>query len=86
MKKELLQRIEESQVISFDIFDTLIMRKTLYPEDVFDIVQEKAEQQEIAIKDFKLLRQRADTENPYILPDIYQIYAHTLHLKSQSYT
>ena len=76
MKKELLQRIEESQVISFDIFDTLIMRKTLYPEDVFDIVQEKAEQQEIAIKDFKLLRQRADAENPYILPDIYQIYAH----------
>ncbi len=76
MKRELLKQIEETQVISFDIFDTLIMRKTLYPEDVFDIIQEKAERQGIAIKDFKSLRQRADTENPCILPDIYQIYAH----------
>lgn len=40
-KKELLQKINEYDAVSFDVFDTLLMRKALYPEDVFEIVERK---------------------------------------------
>lgn len=74
MKKDIFDEIEKAEIISFDVFDTLIMRKTLYPEDVFDIVQRKAEQLGIMVQDFKKLRKKADDENPHILPTIFQIY------------
>ena len=38
---ELLQIVDEYDAVSFDIFDTLIMRKTLLPEDVFAIAEQK---------------------------------------------
>lgn len=41
-KKKLWEDIKSHEVISFDIFDTLLMRKTLYPTDVFDIVEYRA--------------------------------------------
>lgn len=41
-RKRLWECIESHDLISFDIFDTLIMRKTLYPMDVFDIVEYRA--------------------------------------------
>ena len=40
-RAELIHAISEHEIISFDVFDTLIMRKTLYPEDVFEIVQNR---------------------------------------------
>lgn len=76
MMNDIFKEIEKAEIVSFDVFDTLIMRKTLYPEDVFDIVQRKAERLGISIQDFKNLRKRADDENPYILPTIFQIYDH----------
>lgn len=41
-KRTLMHEIEKHDVICFDIFDTLLMRYTLYPSDVFDIVEERA--------------------------------------------
>lgn len=41
-RKRLWECIESHDLISFDIFDTLFMRKTLYPMDVFDIVEYRA--------------------------------------------
>ena len=41
-KDALWSCIEAHDVISFDVFDTLLMRKTLYPMDVFDIVEHRA--------------------------------------------
>lgn len=35
-------QIIKADVISFDLFDTLIMRKTYLPTDVFDLVEERA--------------------------------------------
>ena len=40
-KEELLEKIEQYEVISFDIFDTLITRAVLYPADVFELVEHK---------------------------------------------
>lgn len=37
----LLELAYQYDNISFDIFDTLIMRKTLFPEDVFQIIEKK---------------------------------------------
>ena len=37
-KEEVLEKINKADVISFDLFDTLIMRQTLSSEDVFQYV------------------------------------------------
>lgn len=48
------------EYISFDIFDTLILRNVLKPEDVFDIVEEKYNcLNKTKIKDFKEKRMQA---------------------------
>lgn len=52
--------IDESQVVSFDIFDTLLMRKVLYPIDVFKLVEKKAKQKNLNIKDFHKIRREAE--------------------------
>ena len=40
-----MEIISKYDVVSFDIFDTLIMRKTLTPEDVFFYSPEQDKQQ-----------------------------------------
>ncbi len=52
--------IDESQVVSFDIFDTLLMRKVLYPIDVFKLVEKEAKQKNLIIKDFHKIRREAE--------------------------
>ncbi len=42
---ELLKRIEQYEIISFDIFDTLIMRKVYLPTDIFSIVERKLQKE-----------------------------------------
>ncbi len=37
-RKELFEKADKAKVISFDLFDTLLFRRTAEPEDVFDIV------------------------------------------------
>ena len=37
--EDLKKAIEKHTVISFDVFDTLMMRKILYPEDIFTVVE-----------------------------------------------
>lgn len=44
-KDHLFKLIDRCQVISFDIFDTLLMRKVLIPSDIFEIVEQKLKQQ-----------------------------------------
>lgn len=70
----LLEKIDRYDVISFDIFDTLLMRRTLIPEDVFTIVEEKALAEGIELPDFKNIRIKAQLDNGLINPDIYEVY------------
>lgn len=51
--------IDAHDVISFDIFDTLVMRKTLYPSDIFDITEERAKNIGISVPGFKMNRVKA---------------------------
>lgn len=39
--EDLKKEVERHDIISFDVFDTLIMRKVLYPTDVFSIVEKR---------------------------------------------
>lgn len=39
--KELRDKVDKADIVSFDIFDTLIMRKIFSPEDVFRLLGEK---------------------------------------------
>jgi len=71
---ELQREIDSHEVISFDVFDTLIMRNTLYPMDVFDIVEERAKEQGICVLDFGKTRALAEQSVDCISPNIYQIY------------
>ena len=40
-KKQLLEAIDQHDVVSFDVFDTLIKRAVLQPNDVFEMVEER---------------------------------------------
>lgn len=72
-KDDILIAIKEHDVISFDIFDTLIMRRTLSPEDVFEILEYKLQSQLPGL-DFVKNRRKAILENNIPNPNIYQIY------------
>lgn len=85
-KSQLLKRAEGYDVLSFDIFDTLLMRKTLVPEDVFTIIGSKAAERKINIPDFKDVRMRAQLESGLSNPDIYEIYdclQETVHISDE---
>lgn len=63
-KEELKTLIEKHDAISFDIFDTLIMRTTLDPLDVLDYTEEELrENYHIDIKDFYKKHRNADYES-----------------------
>ena len=40
-REDLERELERHEVVSFDVFDTLVMRKVLYPTDIFTIVERK---------------------------------------------
>lgn len=71
-------QICECDVVSFDIFDTLLMRKVLYPTDIFYIVEKKAKEQKVIHSDYNFYQERIQTERELYLqinPTIYEIYA-----------
>ena len=74
-KKILERMIYEYDVISFDIFDTLIMRLTLEAEDVFDIVSRVIEKKyELDIPDLKKKRRTAELDSKEgTVENIYEI-------------
>lgn len=61
-KEDLINKIDEYDAISFDMFDTLVMRKTLEPVDVFGIVEERLKQKGIVSHNFKKKRRSAELE------------------------
>ena len=63
---DLRQRIEEEihahTYISFDVFDTLLVRKTLFPEDVFSLTEHRARQAGFKLTGFAATRQRVEQD------------------------
>lgn len=73
-EKKLLEQIDNHEAISFDLFDTLIMRKNLEPIDLFDIVDKRIQKKGILLENFKKIRREAELQargkNIYIIYDI----------------
>lgn len=73
---ELAGLIEKYDNISFDLFDTLVMRKVLFPTDILDITYQKLKSKGIYVDHFKELRIKAEMEakgeNIYVVYNILQ--------------
>ena len=67
---------DKHRVVSFDIFDTLLIRKTLYPKDIFGIVERAMMSEENNISNFAMLRMKAEGSlyEKGKNPNIYEIY------------
>ncbi len=71
-EEDLKEEIQKHDVISFDVFDTLIMRRVLEPEDVFVLVEEwgKNEGYDVPFKSWRMAAEKVCTGVP-ALDDIY---------------
>lgn len=70
--KKLRGEIDSHDIISFDIFDTLLMRKTLVPEDVFLILEDRAARAGYVMEN--LARIRVEEQLKLFNPDLREIY------------
>ncbi|MGQ8873599.1 hypothetical protein [Paenibacillus sp. TSA_86.1] len=71
---DLRSRIDANNTICFDIYDVLLMRKTLTNEDMLTIVEDKLRRRGIEIPDYIKMRQLAQseiTQANYTIDDIY---------------
>jgi HAD superfamily hydrolase (TIGR01549 family) len=75
--QNLIDAIDAHEVISFDVFDTLLMRKCLYPKNVFDIIDLIQVVVKLPVNSsFTQLRQDAERALYTTIghPTIYEIY------------
>lgn len=56
----MIRRISKYQIVSFDIFDTLLKRDVYKPTDVFQVVQQEAKEKYNIDSDFKRVRIEAE--------------------------
>jgi len=78
-KEDLIKMSSDSDVISFDLFDTLVMRKTRSYTDVFELLDIKLHDEGIIIPDFAKRRLFSEKElSKDKPPRLEQIYDHVL--------
>ncbi|MCD7979076.1 MAG: hypothetical protein LUF31_00665 [Fusobacterium sp.] len=76
INRETLQnKIDAYDIITFDIFDTLLMRKTLQPKDIFSLVEVRARKEKNIQCDFEKNRILAEQKLlASFIPNYLQIY------------
>lgn len=80
-KQKLMNSIDASDVVSFDIFDTLVMRKTVSYTDVFELLDLRLRNQGIYIPDIAKVRLYAEKElSKNGAPKLETIYERVLEL------
>ena len=73
---EIRRLIRESDLVSFDVFDTLLLRQTLYPQDVFELVERKGKKLGYPAEGFSARRAEAEQEEEFASLDrIYELLA-----------
>lgn len=74
-KMQLTQMIKDQDVLSVDLFDTLIMRQTLLPSDVVELVDCKLREQGIVIDGFVQRRMQSEKKLSQMkAPQLVEIY------------
>ena len=75
----LLGLIDAHDVISVDLFDTLVMRRTLFPADVYEIVNLRLREEGILLDNFPQRRLEAEKELcKSTFPTLLEIYQYIL--------
>jgi predicted HAD superfamily hydrolase len=82
--KSLINLIDEHDVISFDLFDTLIMRRVLLPPDIFDLVEVALIKKFGSNFDFKAKRIKAEYSCYNEIGEFFNIFEVYSELKKQS--
>lgn len=78
-KCELLSLIDAHDVISVDLFDTLVMRRTLFPTDIYEIVDLRLREEGIILDNFPQRRLEAEKELcKSTFPTLLEIYQYIL--------
>lgn len=82
-KAELEERIKDADVVSFDLFDTLVIRQTLYSDDVAEYVGVRLREKGICSSDFiaDFSRKRLQSEKELSrrsVPSLTEIYQNML--------
>lgn len=78
-KKQLEQMINEQDVLSLDLFDTMIMRQTLLPSDVVELVDCKLRERGIFIEEFVKRRMQSEKRlSQIVAPTLVEIYEDVL--------
>lgn len=73
-KERLLREIDTHEAISFDLFDTLIMRRVMEPEDVFDYIDCKLDDGCRIKGEFKALRRQCEIVSDAVSQGFKKIY------------
>lgn len=78
-RQELLQKIEDADVISFDLFDTLITRKVFAYTDIFELLDLQLRERGMIIPNFASIRLHAEKElSKNKAPHLEEIYQFVL--------
>lgn len=72
--EQLKDEIRKHDIVSFDIFDTLLMRLVYEPHDIFDLVEIQAKKSNIYSGQFKEERIRAEISLISTIPTLEEIY------------
>lgn len=76
-KQELVEIISEKDVISFDLFDTLIMRRTMFSTDVLELVDYELRERGVRIPQFQEKRLFCEKKlSEYAAPTLTEIYTY----------
>lgn len=76
-KSQVMQKALTYDAVSFDLFDTLIVRQVLFPTDVFELVDDRLRQHGIIIEDFPARRLASEKElSKERAPRLSEIYSH----------
>lgn len=77
--EELRNRIAAADAVSFDLFDTLVMRKVLSYTDLFELLEHRLREQGVVISEFAKLRLAAEKElSKACAPTLEEIYTEVL--------
>lgn len=78
-KRQLFQKIDEVEAVSFDLFDTLVMRRVMTSRDVIDILDAQLRMEGVFIRDFVMRRIAVEKEmSQGYAPKLEEIYAKVL--------
>ncbi len=86
-KEQLAKCADENDVISFDLFDTLIVRQALFSTDVIELAEYRLHEKGISIKNFTEKRLKYEKVlSKYAAPTLEEIYKYVLEKESTGMT